>query len=359
MTSVSFPSPLNSLLIVRLGAMGDVIHTLYAVSALRATFPELRMGWAIEKPWAELLCAQGTDGCGPRSRLRPVVDCVHLLNTKGWRRSLTAPSTWKEMTSAFRAIGERHYQVAGDFQGAMKSAMVARLARAQLTTGMEDPRERPSRLFYQQRVLTQGTHVIEQYRLLAQAISGTGLPFLRPEFPHDDQAEAAIAKELGKGNGNLVILNPGAGWGAKQWPAERYGLVAKALAADGMKPIINFSPAERDLALRVESASEGRAVPLRATIGELVALTRRARLFIGGDTGPMHLAAALGAPVVAIFGPTDPARNGPYGTQSVVLRNPASRTSLSHTSGPDPGLEAIPAAEVIRAARQLLEGCRA
>ena len=359
MTSASFPSPLKSLLIVRLGAMGDVIHTLYAVSALRAAFPELHIGWAIEKSWAELLCAQGADGCGARSQLRPVVDCVHLLNTKGWRRSLTAPRTWKEMASECRAIRGRQYQVAADFQGAMKSAVVARSARAQLTIGMEDPRERPSRLFYQRRVLTQGTHVVEQYRLLAQAIGGAGLPFLRPEFPHDDQAEAAIAKKLGEGDGNLVILNPGAGWGAKQWPAERYGLVAKALAADGMKPIINFSSAERDLALQVESASEGRAVPLALSMGELVALTRRARLFIGGDTGPMHLAAALGAPVVALFGPTDPARNGPYGTQSVVLRNPASRTSLSHTSGPDPGLDEITAPEVIRAARQLLEGCRA
>ena len=360
MTSVSFPSRLESLLIVRLGAMGDVIHTLYAVSALRAAFPELRIGWTIEKPWAELLCAQGADGCGPRSRLRPVVDCVHPLNTKGWRRSLSAPRTWNEMAGAFRAIRGRPYQVAADFQGAMKSAMVTRSARAQLTVGMEDPRERPSRLFYQRRVLTQGTHVVEQYRLLAQAIAGTGLPFLRPEFPHDDQAEAAIAKQLGEAaDGNLVILNPGAGWGAKQWPAERYGLVAKALAGDGMKPIINFSSAERDLALRVESASAGRAVPLASTIGELVALTRQARLFIGGDTGPMHLAAALGIPVVAIFGPTDPARNGPYRTQNVVLRNPASRTSLSHTRGPDPGLAQITAAEVIRAARQLLEGCRA
>jgi len=122
-----------------------------------------------------------------------------------------------------------------------------------------------------------------------------------------------------------------------------------------MTPIINFSSAERDLALQVEASSEGRAVPVAASVGELIALTRRARLFIGGDTGPMHLAAALGVPVVAIFGPTDPARNGPYGTQSVVLRNPASRTSLSHTGRPDPGLEQIPAEEVIRGARQLLE----
>jgi len=355
-TSVSIASEPDGLLIVRLGAMGDVIHTLYAVSALRAAFPELRMGWAIEELWAELLCAQGADRSGPRSPLRPLVDCVHPLNTKGWRRSLAARPTWKEMASAFRAIRGQHYQVAADFQGAIKSAMVTRSARARLAIGMEDPRERPSRLFYQQRVLTQGTHVIEQYRLLAQATAGAVLPAVRPDFPCDHEAEARIAKQLGDGHGNLVILNPGAGWGAKQWPAERYGLVAKALAADGMTPIINFHSTERDLALQVEAASEGRAVPMASSIGELIALTRRACLFVGGDTGPMHLAAALGIPVVAIFGPTDPARNGPYGTRNVVLRNPASRTSLSHTRGPDPGLEQITAAQVIGAARELLEG---
>jgi heptosyltransferase-1 len=356
-TTVSCAGPPESLLIVRLGAMGDVIHTLHAVSALRAVSPELRLGWAIEEAWAELLCAQGTDRCGPRTPSRPVVDCVHPLNTKSWRRSLAARGTWKEMASAFRAIRGQHYQLAADFQGAMKSAIVTRSARAQLTVGMEEPRERPSRLFYQRRVLTRGTHVIEQYQLLAQATAGKALAFSRPEFPRDGRAEAKISTELGHALGNLVILNPGAGWGAKQWPAQRYGLVAKALAADGMKPIINFSSAEHDLALQVEASSDGKAVPMVSSIGELIALTRRARLFIGGDTGPTHLAAALGVPVVAIFGPTDPARNGPYGTKSVVLRNSASRTSLSHTSRPDRGLFEIPSAEVIRAARQLLESC--
>jgi len=123
-----------------------------------------------------------------------------------------------------------------------------------------------------------------------------------------------------------------------------------------MKPVINFSRAEHDLALAVETASEGRARPVASSIGELIALTRRARLFIGGDTGPMHLAAALGVPVVAIFGPTDPARNGPYLTKAAVLRNPASLTSFSHTSRPDPGLDGITPDAVIARARQLLEG---
>jgi heptosyltransferase-1 len=153
--------------------------------------------------------------------------------------------------------------------------------------------------------------VIEQYRSLAEAVANEALAINRPEFPRDGKAEAAIAKHLGNSSPNLVILNPGAGWDAKQWPAERYGEVAAALAADGMNLVVNFSPAERDLALRVEAASAGAAMPMACSIGELIAITRRARLFIGGDTGPLHLAAALGVPVVALFGPTDPARNGP------------------------------------------------
>jgi heptosyltransferase-1 len=124
-------------------------------------------------------------------------------------------------------------------------------------------------------------------------------------------------------------------------------------------PLINFGPGEHELALEVQSTSGGISQPLSCSISELISLTRRARLFIGGDTGPLHLAAALQVPVVAIFGPTDPARNGPCSAKSVVLRNPASKTSLSHTSAGDPGLLAISADEVASAARELLRSTSA
>jgi heptosyltransferase I len=151
-----------------------------------------------------------------------------------------------------------------------------------------------------------------------------------------------------------VLLNPGAGWGAKQWPAELYGEVAAQLAEDGLKVLINFGPGEEDLARVVENSSGGAAETFTGSLTQLIALTRRARLFIGGDTGPMHLAAALRVPVVAIFGPTDPARNGPFATRRIVLRSPASTTSYSHTFQPDESLLEITAAQVVAAARQLL-----
>ena len=127
------------------------------------------------------------------------------------------------------------------------------------------------------------------------------------------------------------------------------------LAKDGLRCLVNYGPGEEDLFQEVNAASEGAARPMKCSISELIALTRRARLFIGGDTGPMHLAAALQVPVVAIFGPTDPARNGPYGTRSIVLRNPASPTTHARRAQPDEGLLEISVDSVVNAARRLLD----
>jgi heptosyltransferase-1 len=121
-----------------------------------------------------------------------------------------------------------------------------------------------------------------------------------------------------------------------------------------VRSILNYGPGEEELIREAEAASDGAAVAMKCSITELIALTRRARLFVGGDTGPMHLAAALRVPVVAIFGPTDPARNGPYGTRSVVLRNPASPTTHARRAQPDEGLLEIGCDAVVDAARRLL-----
>lgn len=348
---------LESLLVVRLGAMGDVIHTLPAVAALRKALPEVKIGWVVEERWVELLCAKDAPRSGPPDSNRPLLDFVHVVNTKHWRRAPFSLSTRKQMAAVRKQLKERQYQLAVDFQGAVKSAIVARFAKSAL--GMENPRETPARWFYDRRVGTAGAHVIEQYHSLAEAAAGMRLPEAHAEFPHDEAAERAIDQKLGADDRDLVLLNPGAGWGAKQWPAARYGEVASALAKDGFRVLINSGPGEKPLADSALSAAGGAAEIISCSIAELISLARRARLFIGGDTGPLHLAAALGIPVVAIFGPTDPARNGPYGAKSMVLRNPASRTSLSHTSNPDAGLFNITADEVILSARTLLKEAHA
>lgn len=347
----------HSLLVVRLGAMGDVVHTLAAVSALRLALPNTQIGWIIEARWAELLRAEGAAPWGKREAARPVVDTVHAVDTKRWRKSLLSCATHHEITSALKNVREEKYEIAVDFQGSLKSAMIARLSKPGRAVGMKHPRESLAACFYHRKVETSGKHVMEQYQSLAEGIAGMPLPNSEIAFPVDESAEASTDSTLRRLGVDppFVLITPGAGWEAKRWPSARYGQVAKALAAEGLQSVINYAPQEAALANAVEEASGSMAKAISCSIGELVALTRRATLFIGGDTGPLHLAAALRVPVVAIFGPTDPARNGPYGTRSVVLRNSASRTSLSHVNSPDPGLMQLSAAEVVAAARRLLE----
>lgn len=346
------PSP-ESLLVVRLGAMGDVIHTLPAVAALRSTFPQTKLGWVIEQRWLELVCAKDAPCSGPPTRSRPLVDFVHVVDTKRWRKYPFSRDTRRQMSRARKELVGQRYELAVDFQGAVKSAILSRFAKSNL--GMDRPREAPARMMYKIRVRTHGAHVVEQYHSLAEAVAGKSLPAGLPEFPRDDSASARIAPQLENWGRKIVLINPGAGWAAKQWPGDRYGEVAQALSQRGYAVLVNFGPGEEELAKTVCTSSNKTAVPISCSIAELIALTRQAKLFIGGDTGPLHLAAALEVPVVAIFGPTDPVRNGPYRTRSLVLRDPASRTSLSHTRTPDPGLLRITTKQVISAARQLLE----
>jgi len=349
----SLGSP-DSLLVVRLGAMGDVLHTLPAVTALRAALPEIRIGWVVEERWAELLCAKHADPWGPRNLSRPTVDRVHIVNTKSWRRAPFRSTTRRELSLALAEIRGQKYQVAADFQGAIKSALIAKAAGARIIVGMDTPRETLARLFYHQHVRCEARHVIEQYHGLAEAVAGCDLGKSAAQLPLDASAEEPIARTIREWGGELVIFSPGAGWGAKQWPAERYAEVARAVAGDGFRVVVNVGPGEQELARAMENAAPQSIRRFSGSLGELIALTRRARLFVGGDSGPLHLAAALAIPVVAIFGPTDPARNGPYGTKQIVLRNPASRTSLSHTGRPDPGLRGIGSEEVILAVRRML-----
>ena len=362
------------ILIVRLGSMGDVIHALPAAAALRALFPQARIGWAIEEHWAELLCSRPRDLSAPRPRSpeEPLVDQIHIIDTRGWRIRPFCGGTRREVLAAMRELRQTNYDVAIDFQGAWKSGVIALASRAPVRIGFDAPRERAARLFYTRRVRGQGEHIVEQNVSLLAALvplAGDGPATVReialpqpppaPELPGDEAQERWADEELarhGWTQRGFAIINPGAGWAAKCWPAENYAEVARGLAESGIPSIVNFGPGEEALARAVETASRGAAVAGgRYSLSELIALTRRARLFVGGDTGPMHLAAALHVPVVAIFGPTDPARNGPYATEAVVLRSPESVTNHSRRAPRDTAMLAIAPAAVLGAARQLLE----
>lgn len=353
--SVEDSNGVQRLLIVRLSAMGDVIHALPAAQVLREAFPHAMIGWLIEDRWAELLCAPGTPRYGPRSPQRPLVDWVHTVNLRAWRKSLFTIPTLQRIAKIWNDLRSTRYDIAVDLQGAIRSAVLARWSSARIVCGASEPRESPASLFYDRPVIAYGTHVIEQnLSLVAGVIGGTmGVPQF--EFPCDPTAEEKVCQNLAQGGiREYAILNPGAGWGAKRWPAERYGEVARQLANDGLPPLINYGPGEERLVEEVVASSAGTAKPVKLSISELIALTKRAKLFIGGDTGPMHLAAALRVPVVAIFGPTNPARNGPYGTRSVVLRNSASPTTHARRSQFDEAMLEITPGAVVESARSLL-----
>jgi heptosyltransferase I len=343
------------ILIVRLSALGDVIHTLPAAQALRAAFPSAMIGWLIEERWAELLCAPGVPHRGTRSAGRPLADWVHTVNLKTWGKSLFTMSTIEQIARSWNDVRSARYDIAIDLQGAIRSAVLARWSGARVVYGATEPRESPASLWYTRRVVASGVHVIEQNLSVVETVAQRKMTAPKVEFPRDLAIEQRIDQRLSQIDAtDFVIVNPGAGWGAKRWPPERYGQAANALREYGLRTIVNYGPGEESLAREVEAASRGAASAMQISISELIALTRRAKLFIGGDTGPLHLAAALQIPVVAIFGPTDPARNGPYGTRSIVLRNPESVTTHARNRQPDEAMLAISVDAVVSAAQNLL-----
>jgi heptosyltransferase I len=346
---------IDRLLIVRLSAMGDVIHTLPAVQTLRDSFPHAHIGWLIEERWAELLYANGTPRRGPRSAARPLVDEVHTVRLKDWKKSFFSFSTLQQIATVWNDVRSARYDVAVDLQGAMRSAVLARWSGVRVVYGTAEPREAPASLWYTRRVVGNGRHVIEQNVSVAEALIGRRVEVPRAELPRAPESEERVERQLREFSaGEFAVLNPGAGWGAKRWPAERYGEVARGLAKLGVRSILNYGPGEEELVRVAEAASSGNARAMSCTVGELIALMRRARLFVGGDTGPLHLAATLRVPVVAIYGPTDPARNGPYGTRSVVLRSAASVTSHARRNEAEEGMLGIGSDAVVEAVRSVL-----
>jgi heptosyltransferase-1 len=353
------------ILIARLGSMGDILHALPAATAIRTALPDATLGWLVEERWTPLLTACGAKP-DPQAMTpqKPVVNLIHTVDTKRWRQRFFHHATLAEMRGARRRVRDIHYDVVLDFQGAIKSAVLARGSGAAKVAGFSTPREPAARFLYSQRFPRAGEHVIEQnHALAAQALrpflNGNELKLIPPVLPCDAAAEAWARSEIARlGLASFALLNPGAGWGGKQWPAERFGTVAKALAQHNIKSLVNAPAGEEQLARAVVEASGGHAFEINCTIGQLIALTRRARLFVGGDTGPMHLAAALDVPTVALFGPTEPERTGPFSAKAIALRHPGSKTTFSHHRQPDEGLMQIGADEVIGAARHLLGGGR-
>jgi heptosyltransferase-1 len=331
------------ILIVRVGAMGDVLHALPAVAALRAARPEWVIDWVVDPRWAPLLVNEEGEG--------PVVGRVHLAETKRWSKAPASPATLRSILELRGALRMEGYDLAVDMQGTLRSAVIGRMSGAEQFAGYSDPREALAAKFYRTPLERRGKHVMEQGAALLGEACGVALELGDMELPHEKWADAWAAEMVG--DRRTCLLAVSAGWPAKCWAVEKYGALAVALKARGFDVAVNAAREDDALATTVVEASGGAARVVVCNVAGLIALTRRMAVVIGGDSGPMHLAAALRIPVVALFGPTDPERNGPRGIgATVVLRDAASVTSYKRVSGEDAGLARIS----VEAAMEAVEG---
>jgi len=288
---------MTRLLVVRLGSLGDLIHTLPAVAALRRAHPALEIDWLVEPPH------------------RPLLDLVPFLSSVIVLPGRTARG-WLEARRTMRA---REYDVAADFQGLIKSAALARLSGAARVVGFDRRalREPAAASFYTETIeVGEGRHVIDKNLGLAAALGAAPGPL---EFPLASVTSAAL--DAIRDRPAFALVNPGAAWPNKRWPPDRFGAVAAHLRdRHGLTSVVLWGPGEREVAEAVVAAAAGVAVLApETTLPDLLALSREARLMVSGDTGPLHIAAAVGVPVVSVFGPTNPARNGPWAPDDVAI----------------------------------------
>ncbi|HWZ00170.1 MAG TPA: glycosyltransferase family 9 protein [Edaphobacter sp.] len=330
-----------------------------AVAALRERHPDWRIGWAIEPVWRELLEAESEVHdvewwLSGRDSRRPLVDRWSSVPTRDWKRRPFSLNTVRDIRWLRRELREDRYDLCVDMQGSIRSAMVGRMAAAARFVGAAVPREAPAAWFYKQKIGLSTTHVVEQGCELLGAAVGETLRPAKVTLPVDPAAEQWCDALLAGAAERFAMIAPTAGWGAKRWPSERYGAVAAALGRAGFRTLVNAESPQDDVGRKVVQASGEAATLVPCSVGQMIALVRRAGVVIAGDTGPLHLAAALERPVVGLFGPTDPARNGPYGTQSRVLRHSSSRVDHSRHRETEEGLMQITTDDVVEAALELL-----
>ena len=328
------------ILIVKLGSIGDVVHTLPALAALRRTMPASHLAWAVERGGAAQLL-----------RGNPYLDELIELDLRGWRRSLMSRETRAAIRAAISLLRDEKFDVALDFQGLLKSAMIARLSGAKRRVGFarQALREPASVwLLTEQVEADDNAHIIKKNLRLAAhlgcAVDG------EYEFPISLTTEDERFAEEQRAQGAFAIINPGGGWPTKLWSTAGFAGIADRLwEVYGLRSVVTYGPGEEALAQSVVQQAKSKAVTMLAsTLKQFFALAQQASLFIGGDTGPLHLAAAARAPIVGIYGPTPSPRNGPFASDDVVVerfdldcRVDCYRRSCSHTSCMKIPIEAV------------------
>jgi lipopolysaccharide heptosyltransferase I len=298
-------------LIVRLGALGDVVHAIPVAAALRRSFPDARIDWLVSAKHGEIL------------DLVPVIDRRVALNDR--RDADGGVPMWRAIDDLRRV----RYDVVLDLQGLLKSALLARLTGASRIIGFSPAyaRESIASRFYTEAYDPGGgglydsretRHVVE---INLGLLGRLGVAPTPPEFPLAPVDSPASRWAAERTNGRYALINPGAAWPNKRWPPERFAAVSSELRArHGVRSVVLWGPGEEPLAEEVSAASAGAAlVSPKTTIADVVALARGAAVMVSGDTGPTHIAAAVGTPLVGIFGPTRPARNGPLSPHDIAV----------------------------------------
>jgi lipopolysaccharide heptosyltransferase I len=295
------------ILIVKLGSIGDIVHTLPALDAIRKALPHAEISWVVEQSTSEIL------------RDNPLIDRLIEVDTKALRRGLMSGETLRAPRQQLRRLRASAFDVAIDFQGLLKSASIARLSGARRVFGYtrEGLREPASALFLSKRVhVPKKTHVIFKALQLVQGALGIAVPSDPAElnFPIGipDRDHLAASTEIERIKSPYAILNPGGGWPTKLWSPQRFGQLADALWSNfGLESLITYGPGEEQLAQSViEGSRAGKARTVNLSLKGFFALAQHAKIYVGGDTGPTHLAVAANTPIVGLFGPTEWWRNG-------------------------------------------------
>lgn len=334
---------MNRFLIVRLGALGDIIHGIPVAAALRNRYPQAHIDWMVDARYLELLdlveCLDRRIPVDPRDA------------TRGGRRS--------GLFRTMRELRDNHYDACIDLQGLLKSALLARATGATRIIGLprRHLREPLARLFYTDSPDTgTATHVIDKGLALLALL---GVEDRRVHFPISIPRTPAIESVIARfAPSGYVIVNPGAAWPNKRWPAERFGAVAAAIHGEfGLRSLVLWGPGEQPLASSVAAASAGAAeIAPPTSIPDMIGIARHGRLMISGDTGPLHIAGAVGTPIVALFGPTLPERNGPWSPQDISISRVSQCSCVyeRRCRKPVPCIDDITIEEVVGAVRRRL-----
>ncbi len=300
------------ILIVRLSALGDIVHALPVLAAIKREMPAAQVDWMVEENYAAILSITS----GLRRR---IIGRARNSFTSDDAVSFGGAVGYVQAVAYLRA---QEYDCALDLQGLLKSAGWARSSGAKRIIGFDKPnvREAQAAAFYTETVTPPpGVHVIHKNLSILTAL---GINTSDIELPLDPQASAETLDAIqSAGAKRYVVLNPGAAWPNKRWPPERFGALAASLRnRTGLSSMITWGPSERELADTIVAASSGAAIPAPpTTVADLAVLLRDAALVVSGDTGPLHIAASMGTPLVGLYGPTWPERNGPWDARDVVI----------------------------------------